>query len=141
MNINNFIYQKIEQFHRFFNVYISIYIMRIMILYCNFYARFLDRINHHFQFFQFFSRFSIWKRKKKKNYSSTISKNSEQNFLNVLLAPFQFVFDIVSFQKYPINPDESFRSFPCLTLSKLSKKKLRKEYFQTIFFSISYIIL
>lgn len=36
MNINNFIYQKIEQFHRFFNVYISIYIMRIMILYCNF---------------------------------------------------------------------------------------------------------
>lgn len=119
MNINNFIYQKIEQFHRFFNVYISIYIMRIMILYCNFQSG----------------------KEKKKNYSSTISKNSEQNFLNVLLAPFQFVFDIVSFQKYPINPDESFRSFPCLTLSKLSKKKLRKEYFQTIFFSISYIIL
>lgn len=116
MNINNFIYQKIEQFHRFFNVYISIYIMRIMILYCNFQSG----------------------KEKKKNYSSTIS---EQNFLNVLLAPFQFVFDIVSFQKYPINPDESFRSFPCLTLSKLSKKKLRKEYFQTIFFSISFIIL
>lgn len=94
-----------------------------------------------FNFSNFFPDFQSGKEKKKKNYSSTISKNSEQNFLNVLLAPFQFVFDIVSFQKYPINPDESFRSFPCLTLSKLSKKKLRKEYFQTIFFSISYIIL
>lgn len=94
-----------------------------------------------FNFSNFFPDFQSGKEKKKKNYSSTISKNSEQNFLNVFLAPFQFVFDIVSFQKYPINPDESFRSFPCLTLSKLSKKKLRKEYFQTIFFSISYIIL
>lgn len=108
-DINNFIYQIFQCIY--FNVYHENNDTLIFMQDSNFF------------------RFLIWKRKK--IIPPIILLGST---LSVSIC-FRYC-ELSKISERILSPYEPFRSFPCLTLSaKLSKKKkLRKEYFQTIFF-------